>query len=64
VAGAARYRDDPNREKRFTKLPATWLRAGCWEDDPLPSRLASANGAGPDTEGVAPWDYHPGEDAP
>jgi hypothetical protein len=35
---AARYRDDPNREPAFTKLPATWLNADCWEDEPLPPR--------------------------
>ncbi len=38
VAGAERYRDDPNREASFTKHPATWLNHGCWDDDPLPSR--------------------------
>lgn len=38
LAGAVRYRDDPNREDEFTKLPTTWLNAGCWEDDPLPAR--------------------------
>jgi hypothetical protein len=39
IAGAERYRDDPNREAEFTKLPTTWLSQGCWEDEPLPSRL-------------------------
>lgn len=38
LAGAERYRDDPNRLDEFTKHPATWLRGGCWEDDPLPPR--------------------------
>lgn len=38
IAGAERYRDDPNRENEFTKLPTTWLNGGCWEDEPLPSR--------------------------
>lgn len=38
IAGAVRYRDDPNREREFTKLPATWLNAKCWEDGPLPAR--------------------------
>lgn len=38
LAGAERYAADPNREKAYTKLPATWLNAGCWEDDPLPPR--------------------------
>jgi hypothetical protein len=38
VTGAERYRDDPNREDQFTKLPATWLNAECWDDGPLPPR--------------------------
>lgn len=41
LAGAERYRDDPNREKQFTKLPATWLNQGCWDDEPLPVRNAA-----------------------
>lgn len=45
VAGAERYRDDPNRDDRFTKHPATWLRAECWADPPLPPRAAGANPA-------------------
>lgn len=42
VAGSERYRDDPNREGGFTKLPSTWLNAGCWDDDPLPARPGRA----------------------
>jgi hypothetical protein len=38
ILGAVRYADDPNRVDQYTKHPATWLNAGCWEDDPLPSR--------------------------
>uniref|UniRef100_UPI003F49AD8D hypothetical protein n=1 Tax=Arthrobacter silvisoli TaxID=2291022 RepID=UPI003F49AD8D len=38
LAGAKSYASDPNREAAFTKLPATWLNAGCWDDDPLPAR--------------------------
>lgn len=38
LEGAQRYAADPNREKQFTKLPATWLNAGCWDDEPLPAR--------------------------
>ena len=38
LAGAERYRADPNRDQEYTKLPATWLRHGCWDDDPLPLR--------------------------
>ena len=40
LAGAQRYRDDPNREEQFTKMPATWLNSECWEDGPLPARSA------------------------
>jgi DNA-binding MarR family transcriptional regulator len=39
IAGARRYRDDPNREQAFTKHPTTWLNNGCWDDEPLPPRL-------------------------
>lgn len=39
LAGAERYRDDPNREDAFTQYPATWLNAEGWEDDPLPLRV-------------------------
>lgn len=38
VAGAARYRDDPNRDPAFTKLAATWLHAGSWDNGALPPR--------------------------
>jgi hypothetical protein len=38
VQGAERYRDDPNRDKQYTRLPATWLNGECWDDDPLPKR--------------------------
>jgi hypothetical protein len=38
IAGAAKYRDDPNREKGFTALPATWLNGERWQDGPLPPR--------------------------
>jgi len=41
VEGAIRYREDPNRDPSFTKLPATWLNGKCWEDGPLPERNAS-----------------------
>tara|TARA_S200002703_G_scaffold158366_1_gene168546 strand:- start:1187 stop:1978 length:792 start_codon:yes stop_codon:yes gene_type:complete len=39
VAGAEKYRDDPNREQAFTKNPSTWLNADAWENGPLPSRI-------------------------
>ena len=38
LAGAQAYREDPNREDRFTKYPATWLNADAWENPPLPSK--------------------------
>jgi hypothetical protein len=41
LAGVYRYRDDPNRSQSFTKLPATWLNKGCWDDEPLPERAAT-----------------------
>lgn len=37
-SGARRYRDDPNRDPAFTKIPTTWLNQGCWDDEPLPPR--------------------------
>jgi hypothetical protein len=40
--GAARYRDDPNREDAYTAHPTTWLNEGRWDDEtPLPSRQAA-----------------------
>ena len=42
IAGAKRYRDDPNRSPSYTKLPATWLNKGCWDDEPLPNRELTA----------------------
>lgn len=38
IDGAARFRDDPNREDRYTPYPATWLNGGRWDDDPLPPK--------------------------
>lgn len=45
IAGAERYAADPNRDPSFTKHPATWLTAGCHEDEPLPKR-GGQNGQG------------------
>lgn len=39
LAGAIRYRDDPNRIDEYTKYAEGWLNADRWEDDPLPFRL-------------------------
>lgn len=38
LAGAERYRDDPNRDETYTKMPTTWLNGDCWLNPPLPSR--------------------------
>lgn len=38
LAGAVRLRDDPNRVPMYTPHPASWLNAGGWDDEPLPSR--------------------------
>ncbi len=38
LAGAQRYRDDPNRDPGFTKTGENWLEQDGWEDDPLPAR--------------------------
>lgn len=43
TAGAARFRDDPNREEKYTPLAATWLNGERWEDGPLPERPAVGN---------------------
>lgn len=43
ISGAARYRDDPNREQEFTALPATWLNGERWLDEPLPARSSRAD---------------------
>lgn len=40
IAGAIRYAQDPNREDAYTAHAQTWLRAGRWEDPPLPARNA------------------------
>jgi hypothetical protein len=38
LAGAARFRDDPNRDPAYTPHPTTWLNQGRWDDEPLPAR--------------------------
>jgi hypothetical protein len=37
LAGATRYRDDPNREHKYTKNPSSWLNADAWENPPEPA---------------------------
>jgi hypothetical protein len=56
VEGAIRYRDDPNREDQFTKLPATWLNGKCWEDGPLPTRGQQQRPTGSQTRLQAGYD--------
>ena len=48
VQAAERYAADPNREDQFTKLPASWLNAECWDDGPLPDRNAGLSNQRPD----------------
>jgi len=56
VAGCKRYRDDPNRDPGYTKLPTSWLNAGAWDNGPLPPRGGS-NGHQP-YRNPDPADYH------
>ena len=44
IDAAARYGSDPNRSKKFTKHPSTWLNQECWEDEPLPEDDRPQNG--------------------
>lgn len=56
LAGALRYRDDPNRSDEFTKHPSTWLNQDCWGDDPLPARGGqSRDDGGTGTGTYAPY---------
>ncbi len=52
VAAAIAYRDDPNREQRFTKHAATWLNGDCWLDEPQPAQADSRQRAGTITHAV------------
>lgn len=42
ISGAQRYADDPGREGQYTKMPATWLRAGSWENGLLPRDVGAS----------------------
>jgi hypothetical protein len=44
MAAAKRYADDISRDPQYTKLPATWLNAGAWMDDPVVSSPVQALG--------------------
>lgn len=41
IAGAERYRDDPNRSDEYTAHPTTWLHRDGWDDAALPTRTQS-----------------------
>jgi hypothetical protein len=53
LAGAIRYRDDPNRVDEFTKYAEGWLNGDGWEDEALPSRNGRGPGSGPDRTRLA-----------
>jgi hypothetical protein len=37
LAGVMRYAAERDgQDSKFTKHPATWLKSGCWEDEPSP----------------------------
>jgi len=42
LAGAERYRDDPNRSPEFTKHPSTWLHNDSWDNPALPAPAVKA----------------------
>ena len=44
-AGAENYAADPNRVDQYTKLPASWLNAGAWENGALPERTGGGASA-------------------
>lgn len=43
VGAAESYRNDPNREPKFTVQPARWLREERWDDGPLPLNRSLTN---------------------
>ncbi|QDF15448.1 hypothetical protein SEA_MOLLYMUR_88 [Gordonia phage Mollymur] len=44
LAGAQRYRDDPSRSEKFTKLPTTWLNQDCYLDETRPADRPATTG--------------------
>jgi len=62
VDGAKRYAGErKDQDPYFTKLPATWLRKGCYDDEPDPESPAnSGNGPGPHRNPENESDYHQG----
>jgi hypothetical protein len=59
LLGAERYRNDPNRDERYTLEPARWLREERWDDAPLPPRHANV----PSRAAVIPQTAHNEEDS-
>ncbi len=43
VDGARAYRDDPERDPKYTKYPQGWLNDGRWEDDLVQARRRNKN---------------------
>ena len=43
LAGVRRYRDDPERDPKYTKHFSTWLNAGCWNDEITTQTKPAAN---------------------
>lgn len=41
IKGALQYAQDPNRHPSYTAHPSTWLNAGRWADEALPTREVS-----------------------
>ncbi len=56
VAGARRYRDDPNRDPTKTKYPEGWLNGDRWEDPDLPPPVATNGFPLQVANGTSPWD--------
>lgn len=54
IAGAKRYRDDPNRDPKYTAHPATWLNQGRWMDEATVAASAPTGFALPSPEEA--WD--------
>lgn len=45
IAAAAAYRDDPNRESKFTVAPHRWLNEERWDAGPLPEKATTGSQA-------------------
>jgi hypothetical protein len=45
IEGARRYAGErAGQDPTYTKHPATWLRGGCWEDEPKPGAVIDPAG--------------------